>query len=102
MQNDRPEVEEVELDPRQSDGIKKKLIKVEADNANKGRNIGLFIILLGVVLMLLGVTGSANLVLSGAGLKAKLSNAAPGIILMVIGLVVIWRTNLRITAAKKK
>ena len=102
MQNNRPEVEEVELDPGQSDGIKKKLIKVEADNANKGRNIGLSIILLGVALMLLGVTGAADLVLSGAGLKVKLSNAAPGIILMVIGLVVIWRTNLRITAEKKK
>jgi uncharacterized protein YjeT (DUF2065 family) len=100
MKPPRPETEEVELDQRLDPDVQKQLIKTEADNARTGRMVGLLVILVGVILTIAGATGAVDLKLSGMGLNAQVVNAAPGIVLALIGLVIVWRTNLKVTAKK--
>ena len=94
------QTEEVELDHRLDPDVQKQLIKTEADNARKGRMWGIFVIVLGVILTIVGATGAVDLKLSGMGLSAQVANAAPGVVLALIGLVIVWRTNLKVTAKK--
>jgi hypothetical protein len=102
MQAPRPEVEEVEVDPRLPPTVQSQIVQAEIENARKGRRFGFVIVILGVAMSLIGATGVVDLNLSGLGLSAKVANATPGVVLMLIGLMVIWRTNLRITKAKGK
>lgn len=53
---------------------------------------GVFAIL-GFWLIYKGYTGEINLFMSGDGLEAKLLNASPGIILIVLGFLLIWRSR---------
>jgi hypothetical protein len=96
MGEERFQIEEVEIDRRQPIDVQKRIVEAEKENASQGRLTGLLILLVGVLLTLAGVTGAVDLKLSGLGLSGNLGNAAPGVVLMVIGLFVIWRTNLRI------
>jgi hypothetical protein len=47
--------------------------------------LGGVLCLFGVYLFIRGVTGRSNLLIEGAGLKAKLTNGAPGSIIALIG-----------------
>ena len=49
--------------------------------------------LLGFWLVYKGYTGDINLLMSGDGIEAKLLNASPGIILIVLGFLLIWRSR---------
>jgi len=51
--------------------------------------LGAVLCLAGVFLFLRGVSGKSSLVVEGAGLKAKLTNAAPGGLIAFIGLIVL-------------
>ncbi len=103
MADDRgPHIEEVEVDPALPQKVQEKIVESEARNARAGRIVGFVVILLGVVLTLLGATGAVNIELGGAGLTAHVANAAPGVVLMLIGLFVVWRTNLSIKAVQHK
>jgi hypothetical protein len=97
-----PRVEEVEIDPRLKPSVQKQLIEAEIRNARNGRIVGLIVIVLGVVLTLLGATGAVDMHLTGLGLNAKVSNAAPGVVLMFIGGFIVWRSNLSIKAARAR
>jgi hypothetical protein len=94
------ETEEIELDPKVDPAVQTQLIKSEAENARTGRMVGLLVILVGVILTIAGATGAVDLKLSGMGLSAQVANAAPGVVLALSGLVIIWRTNLKVTAKK--
>lgn len=52
--------------------------------------LGAALCLAGVYLFIRGVQGRSNLLVSGAGLKAKLTNGAPGSIVALIGLVIVF------------
>ena len=93
-------VEEVELDPAAPIEAQKDMVKAESENAKGGRLVGLLILALGVLLAVVGVTGVTDLSAEGSGMKVVLKNAAPGALLMLIGLAVIWRTNLSIKHKK--
>jgi hypothetical protein len=44
----------------------------------------------GIYLFIRGVSGKTSLLLEGAGLKARLTNGAPGSIIAIIGLALVW------------
>jgi hypothetical protein len=96
------ELEEVEIDPALDPAIQKQLIDAERQNARRGQILGVVIIALGIDLILAGVSGAVDAQFSGMGLTTKLTKASPGLVIAVIGLVVIWRTNLSIKSGKKK
>lgn len=48
---------------------------------------------LGFWLVYKGYTGEISLLMSGDGLEAKLLNASPGIILIALGFLLIWRSR---------
>ena len=52
--------------------------------------LGAALCLAGVYLFIRGVRGRSNLLVSGAGLKAKLTNGAPGSIIALIGLAIVF------------
>ena len=82
--------------------VQENLIKAERENASSGRTAGIFVIVLGALLMVAGIAGAVDLTLEGLGMKAKAAKAAPGIVLMLVGLFIIWRSNLKVTVAQKK
>jgi hypothetical protein len=99
-QKPQPRVEAVVIDPRLDPKVQQKVIEAEVGNAKAGRMVGLIVIALGVLLTLLGATGAVDMHLGGMGLDAKVTNAAPGVVAMVIGGFIVWRSNLRIDAAR--
>ena len=58
-----------------------------------GLIFGLACVVGGIVLFFHGVAGSSSWVGEFIGVKSKLSDAAPGTILFVVGLVVVWLTR---------
>lgn len=100
MKSRQFQTEEIEIDRRLAPEVQKQLINTEADNARTGRMVGLLVILIGVILMIAGVTGAVDLKLSGLGLNVQVANAAPGVVVALIGLVIVWRTNLTIKVKK--
>jgi hypothetical protein len=54
-----------------------------------GQVTGIIFLIAGCVLMILGVTGTINFVVSGGKLEAKLINAAPGVVIALFGAVII-------------
>ena len=58
-----------------------------------GLVVGLACIVGGIVLFFHGVAGSSSWVGEFIGVQSKLSDAAPGTVLFVVGLVVVWLTR---------
>src|SRR5438128_12700400 len=58
-----------------------------------GLMLGLACIIGGILLFFHGVAGSSSWVGEVIGLKSKLSDAAPGTVLFVVGLAVVWLTR---------
>ena len=58
-----------------------------------GLVLGLACIIGGILLFFHGVAGSSSWVGEVIGLKSKLSDAAPGTVLFVVGLAVVWLTR---------
>jgi len=65
--------------------------------------LGLACMLLGVTLFLRGITGSTSWVASIFGMDSSLSDAAPGAILFVVGLFVVFvtRFNVKVRGSKR-
>jgi hypothetical protein len=66
--------------------------ETEDNTAIIGLSVGLVCILLGFVLSIIGITGFINWSFSFWGINSSITNAAPGVILMIIGLVIIMVT----------
>jgi hypothetical protein len=102
MTQDQFHTEEVKLDPGMDKTVQKQAIKEEARSAARGLVVGLIVIVLGALLTWAGVTGLVDLQLEGLGLNARVANAGPGVVAMLIGLFIIWRTSFRVKATKGK
>ncbi len=66
-----------------------------------GLILGLVCVVGGIVLFLHGVGGSTSWTAKILGLESKLSDAAPGAVLFVVGLFVVWVTKFDVKAQKK-
>jgi hypothetical protein len=51
--------------------------------------LGGVVVVLGIVLLLRGIAGRSNLILEGGGVKAKLVNGSPGLVIALIGAAII-------------
>ncbi len=67
-----------------------------------GLVLGFTCIMGGVVLFFHGVTGSSSWVGRFLGVESKLSDAAPGTVLFVVGLLVVWLTRFQIRVTGKR
>ncbi len=99
---DKPHIEEVEVDPKLDPQVQVKIIEAERKHARRGQIIGLIVIVLGAGLTLLGATGAVDMRLGGLGFNVQVANAAPGVVATIVGLVIIWRTSLRIKTSRTK
>lgn len=61
-----------------------------------GLILGLCCVIAGVVLFLHGVTGSTSWISKFVGASNEISDAAPGTILFIVGLLVVWITRFKI------
>lgn len=83
-----------ESDPRSgSGGIEQQALEHEYRHGALGLIIGWACILLGALLCIFGVVGSTSWTAKLAGIETKLNDAAPGVVLFVIGLLVIYITK---------
>lgn len=57
---------------------------------------GIFCIIGGIILTILGFTGNINWIIEGTDFTSKLINASPGVLLMVIGALIIIFKRLKI------
>ena len=80
--------------------IAERIIKAEENKAKNGLIAGVVCILLGVILSIIGVTGFINWSFAFGGINSSLTNAAPGVLLMIIGLLIIVVTNHRVIVQK--
>ena len=55
--------------------------------------LGAGLVGLGFWLIYEGFTGDIQMFLSGEGIEAKIVNASPGIILVILGVLLIWRSR---------
>jgi hypothetical protein len=56
-----------------------------------GQGIGGLVLLGGIILSLLGISGSIEWLVEAGGITSKLTNASPGIVIAIIGAVILWR-----------
>lgn len=65
-----------------------------------GLVLGLASVLGGILLCLRGVAGSTIWTTKFIGLESKISDAAPGVVLFVVGLFVVWVTRFSVKVQK--
>ncbi len=85
-----------------SESFWKKVIKYQFIISIIGMIIGLMLSFLGLILTISGIYPSSEWIFDIIGLKSKISNAAPGVILIVVGLLTIYFSRFKIQSAKKK
>lgn len=77
------------------------LAKAQLLYSFSGLALGVFVMILGCVLLYLGISGESNFIADTLGIKAEISNAAPGTVLIVVGLIVVIATRFSFTIKKK-
>jgi len=65
-----------------------------------GLTLGLACVVGGLILALHGVTGSVGWTAKVLGLESKLNDAAPGVVLFIVGLFVVWVTRFSFKSRK--
>lgn len=73
--------------------LQKELAKHEYGYGKLGLLVGVVFLLGGLLLCLNGVAGNTSWTAKFIGAESKISDAAPGVILFVIGLLVVWVTK---------
>lgn len=76
-----------------------KLARLQLMYSLAGLVLGFACIMGGIVLFFHGVTGTSSWVGGFLGVESKLSDAAPGTVLFVVGLLVVWMTRFQIRVA---
>jgi hypothetical protein len=71
-------------------------IQAEARNNKLGKICGMLCIILGFVLLCMGVTGVVNWNITFWGISSSLISASSGIPLVIVGFLIIWKTDLNI------
>lgn len=69
--------------------IEEKIAHTHKTGSIMGIAIGGLISLLGIFLLLFGLTGSIEWLVNAGGLSSKLINASPGLVIVVVGMVII-------------
>lgn len=90
-----------QVDPKTTDETQLGLAKMEFYNSQIGKFLGAICIIGGVVLFLNGISGSSSWTAKFLGAESKLTEAAPGIILFVIGLFVVFISRYKFVHKKK-
>jgi hypothetical protein len=85
------------LDPDLNPKLVNSMIEAEKGKAKNGLLAGSFFIIIGAVLSVIGVSGVINWNFSFVGLNSSLINAAPGVVLIIVGFLIIVITNYNIT-----
>lgn len=80
--------------------VAKKIAMYQLIYSLTGVILGFVCIIGGIILFLAGVTGSSQWIVNLVGSDSKLSNAAPGAILFVVGLFIVLVTRYRVKAKK--
>jgi len=62
--------------------------------------IGFVIVILGIYVLLVGTTGNSDWKFSILDFESNITNAGPGIILCIIGLLVIWASRINVKVKK--
>jgi hypothetical protein len=62
-----------------------------------GISLGALFCVAGFVLIVLGLSGSIEWVFEATNFKSKISNASPGVMLALMGMIIIWRYKPRIS-----
>jgi len=83
----------LKIDKNTPPDLQKELAKHEYGYSKLGLLVGVIFLLVGLVLCLNGVAGNTSWIAKFIGAESKISDAAPGVILFVIGLLVIWVTK---------
>ncbi len=85
-----------DIDPE----IAANIIQGEKTQSKSGSIIGFICILFGVVLLILGITGSVDWNIKTIGIESSLTNAAPGVVLIIVGFLIIFVTKFNIIVKK--
>jgi hypothetical protein len=79
-----------------SEDLLRKSIEGELRIAMIGSVSGAFTIVIGVLFVILGLTGSIEFVFSGMGFNSKLAKASPGVVFVIAGMLLILMTRPKI------
>ena len=95
------ELKRVELPPSSIDvNVGKQIARYQLIYSLSGLILGLACVGGGLVLSLRGITGSASWTGKVLGLESVLSDAAPGVVLFILGLFVVYVTRFSISIGK--
>ncbi|MEI6294122.1 MAG: hypothetical protein WCP36_10585 [Methanomicrobiales archaeon] len=83
----------VEFPPNLDPSTAHDIIETEKKYSKYGLIAGIICVVFGVALFLLGVTGAIDWSLKVGGAESTLTNAAPGVVLAVIGFLIIFVTK---------
>jgi C4-dicarboxylate transporter len=92
----RPEAIVVDGASRSAGMIVAAAVKSEYQYAKLGLALGLASIIAGTILGLHGVTGATSWTAKVLGLESKINDAAPGVVLFIVGIFYVWITKPKI------
>lgn len=97
----QPPTEELYLDPGATTEVQKSAIRAGLVYSTLGLIVGSLFAGIGLVLFILGVAGKSTLIVKWLDLGIELTDAAPGLILAALGVVIVIVTRLVIEHHKK-
>ncbi len=83
-------------------GVVEKSILYEAIYSVGGLILGLLCIVGGIILSILGVTGSIDWSAEILGAESTISNAAPGAVLFIVGVAIVFLTRYKVNLKAKE
>lgn len=86
----------IDTDPE----IASNIVQSERQQAKYGLICGVSCIFLGILLLVLGIPGSIDWSFKSGIIESSLKNAAPGIVLFIVGFLIIAATKFNITIKK--
>lgn len=81
------------ISPRTDAALQRDLARYQLIYSIAGLGLGLTCTIGGMVLFLMGVAGALDWYASMLGFESKITQAAPGAVLFVVGLFVVWITR---------
>ena len=82
--------------------ILSRLVRLQLAYSLAGLTLGLICVVGGILLFFHGVTGSTSWVGHVIGVQGRLSDAAPGTVLFVVGLLVVWITRFDVRVRRQR
>jgi hypothetical protein len=90
----------IEIPQRLPEKVWRRIVAFQFIYSMFGLLVGLLLALAGVVLFLRGVSGASSWTTSVLGLQSEVTDAAPGTILFLVGVVIVFLTRFVVKAAK--